>query len=559
MNFDSPSKRLLIMDAIGRSFLWRSPKRPERLLLMVLACLLFTPPIFARSEEEAQTTEMASRILRGEKPEGIPIIYADSNVNILNWRQLRCWGISQEHLPEPRIIRFRDPTLWEEYKRYAFGVIALFIIQIALITGLILARREQQVVKRELDDRLRFEMMLSDLSADFLGLLPAEVDRKIQDWLQRLVEFLGVDRGAFLQFSNDGEIIHNTYRWVTPESDITAGFMTKSDSREKAPWYVDQLRHGVVLKASRWLEELPPSAVDERENGRRIGIKSHLAIPISFGGSVICAMAFSTVRFYRKWPPDLIARLNLVGEIFAGALSRKYADIELQGLTARLLRSQDDERRRIARELHDVTAQNLGTITINLTGLLQDRFRPSDVLRILVECRALSEQSLNELRTLSYLLHPPLLDQAGLVFALEWYIDGFIKRSGIRVGLVVPPDLNRLPPEVEMALFRVVQECLINIHRHSGSSTAEIRLERRNGPVVLEVKDQGCGLPANGEVGDADDIVSVGVGIPGMRQRLSQLGGSLEIETGEHGTTVTAVVPLDEGWKYDSYSAGGRS
>jgi signal transduction histidine kinase len=526
--------------------------------LMVLACLLFTSPILARSEEEAQTTEMASRILRGEIPDDIPIIYADSNVDILNRRQLRRWSINEDQLPAQHITRFRNPTLWEEYKRYALGVIALFIIQMALITGLILARREQQIVKRELDDRLRFETMLSDLSADFLGLLPAEVDRKIQDWLQRLVEFLGVDRGAFLQFSDDGEIIHNTYRWITPESDIAAGFMTKSDSREKAPWYVDQLRRGVVLKSSKWLEELPPNAMDERENGRRIGIKSHLAIPISFGGSVICAMAFSTVRFYRKWPPDLIARLNLVGEIFAGALSRKYADIELQGLTARLLRSQDDERRRIARELHDVTAQNLGTITINLTGLLQDRFRPSDVLRILVECRALSEQSLNELRTLSYLLHPPMLDQAGLVFALEWYIDGFIKRSGVRVGLVVPPDLSRLPPDVEMALFRVVQECLINIHRHAGSSTAEIRLERRGGQVVLKVKDQGCGLPANGEVGEADEIVSVGVGIPGMRQRLSQLGGSLEIETGDHGTTVTAVVPLEEGGKCDSYSAGGR-
>jgi signal transduction histidine kinase/ABC-type uncharacterized transport system substrate-binding protein len=506
----------------------------------------------------SQAIEMASRILRGEKPKNIPIIYADSTVNILNWRQLRRWGISDDNLPARRIIRFRDPTLWEEYQRYIFGAIALIISQMALITGLILARREQQIVKRELDDRLRFETMLSDLSADFLGLLPAEVDRKIQDWLQRLVEFLGVDRGAFLQFSDDGEIIHNTYRWVTPESDITAGFMTKIDSRERAPWYVGQLRRGVVLKSSRWLENLPPNAVDERENGHRIGIKSHLAIPISFGGSVICALAFSTVRSYRKWPPDLIARLNLVGEIFAGALSRKYADIEMQGLTARLLRSQDDERRRIAMELHDVTAQNLGTITINLAGLLQNRFRPSDVLRILMECRALSEQSLDELRTLSYLLHPPMLDQAGLVFALEWYIDGFIKRSGIRVVLVVSPDLNRLPPDVEIALFRVVQECLINIHRHSGSSTAEIRLERRDVRVILEVEDQGRGLPANGKVGEADDIVSVGVGIPGMRQRLSQLGGSLVIETGDQGTIVTAVLPLEEGGKYDSYSVGGR-
>jgi len=502
-----------------------------------------------------QTMGMAMRVLQGERPENIPVIMADTPVNMLNWRQLRRWKISDDLLPSQRIIQFREPSLWEQHKNIIIGAIALFLIQTILIARLIVARRGQQVTRQELADRLRFQTILSDLSADVLGSRPADIDRKVSDWLNRLIEFLGVDRGVFLQFSDKGETIHRTYESAIPESQVAVNALN-GDSPDKAPWYVEQLCRGVTLKSSKWLDELPTEAVHEKERGRVIGVKSHLAIPISSGGSVVAAIAFTTLKAYRKWPPDLVARLSLVGDIIAGALSRKYTDEELQGLTARLMQSQDDERRRIARELHDVTAQNLGTITMNLEGLLQDRYRPTDVMRILTESRTLGRESLNELRTLSYLLHPPMLEQAGLVFALEWYIDGFIRRSGIHVGLVAPPELNRLPPEVEIALFRVVQECLINIHRHSGSSTAEIRLEKRGGQVVIEVRDQGRGLRSSDR--STDGFATVGVGIPGMRQRLSQLGGSLEIETSGSGTTVIAVVPIEVGGECGSYSIGGR-
>jgi two-component system, NarL family, sensor kinase len=225
---------------------------------------------------------------------------------------------------------------------------------------------------------------------------------------------------------------------------------------------------------------------------------------------------------------------------------------ELAQLTTRLFNIQDEERRRIARELHDGTAQNLFAISVNLQRL--GHLSPAngdEADRLIVESQSLVEQSLKEIRTLSYLLHPPLLDQAGLVSALQWYVEGFSKRSGIDIEVYAQP-IGRLAPDVEMALFRVVQEALSNVRRHSESASASIRLEHRHSQVVLEIKDQGRGLSLEGNGFDASGSVCPGVGIPGMKQRLRQLGGKLEITSNGDGTTVSAVVPIANGGNHGS-------
>jgi len=163
----------------------------------------------------------------------------------------------------------------------------------------------------------------------------------------------------------------------------------------------------------------------------------------------------------------------------------------------------------------------------------------------LAECQALCEQSLQEIRTLSYLLHPPLLDQVGLVSTLQWYVDGFAKRSGIDVALVVMGEMGRLPRQVEMDLFRVVQEGLANVHRHSGSGTGTVRLEKQGAQLVLQIEDQGCGM-REALATPPEEVGSLGVGILGMRQRLRQHGGHLEITSSGQGTTVRVTVPLFE-------------
>ena len=235
---------------------------------------------------------------------------------------------------------------------------------------------------------------------------------------------------------------------------------------------------------------------------------------------------------------------------------RKEAEQQLAQLSAKLLLTQDEERRRIARELHDVTAQSIGLIMLNLAQVQKAAATLDSLSKDkLTESLAFGEQALKDIRTLSYILHPPLLDQAGLITALKWYVKGFYERSGVKVNFTESGnDGQRMPPEVEYALFRVVQECLTNIRRHTNSETAEINLTRTAETVSLSVRDHGkqhkLEMPRN-----SDSAEFVGVGIPGMRHRLKQLGGELVVESNLNGTTMTATVPVR--WVvYDSYTSG---
>ena len=222
----------------------------------------------------------------------------------------------------------------------------------------------------------------------------------------------------------------------------------------------------------------------------------------------------------------------------------KEAERELQELSARLLDIQDEERRRIARELHDVTGQNLTAIGLNLMVLERSATLDPPSKAILLECQRLCEESKQEIRTLSYLLHPPMLDQFGLMGALDWYISGLKQRAKISVALHIEPDLGRFPMDLETDLFRVVQEGLTNILRYSGSETAIIRLLKKETNLVLKIEDKGRGLPSKAHLDAHGKEVPFGVGIPGMRERLRQHGGTLEVRSNAGGTTIAAVVPI---------------
>jgi two-component system NarL family sensor kinase len=217
---------------------------------------------------------------------------------------------------------------------------------------------------------------------------------------------------------------------------------------------------------------------------------------------------------------------------------------QMRTLTGRLLRAQDDERRRIAQMLHETTAQDLAALKMLLARLNRTADGLNDSERgALTESMALAEQSMAEIRTLSYLLYPPFLDETGLLSALRWYAAGFAERSGITVDLDLPESFDRLSLDTETALFRIVQESLINIHRHAGSQTARIRLRRDVETLELEIADRGHGIPpASLERIRSGGIV--GVGIAGMSERIEVLGGRLEIASSDRGTTVRARLPL---------------
>ncbi|HKS65750.1 MAG TPA: CHASE3 domain-containing protein [Candidatus Acidoferrales bacterium] len=227
---------------------------------------------------------------------------------------------------------------------------------------------------------------------------------------------------------------------------------------------------------------------------------------------------------------------------------RRQAEEVVRQLSGRLLKVQDQERRRIARELHDSLGQLLSSLKMNLDQMASRSGGIAAPREETIQmCLELTQQSLDETRTLSYLLHPPLLDEFGFASAAKWYVDGFVKRSKIDVKLEIAPDFERLPEEVELALFRVLQESLTNIHRHSGSPTAEIVARSLQRVVTLQITDHGKGISP--EVLEKFRRIrgGVGVGLAGMRERIEELGGNLNIESEGRTTVLEVKIPVPEG------------
>ena len=267
---------------------------------------------------------------------------------------------------------------------------------------------------------------------------------------------------------------------------------------------------------------------------------------LAFGAGALAIIAIG--EYVRR---DLAAMYASRTEL-EDMVSKRTAELDsanqnLGELTARLLHLQDEERRRIARELHDSAGQTLAALSMNLASVGAELERLSKTASVVADSAALVTDMSTDIRTISYLLHPPLLDEAGLCSALTWYIKGFSERSKIDVALIIPDDFGRLPGDLETAIFRVVQECLTNIHRHSGSSTAKISITREGHQIQVRVSDRGKGIaPQKRKEISSSAIANPGVGIRGMRERLRQLGGTLDVYSdGEgKGTIITAKLPV---------------
>jgi signal transduction histidine kinase len=235
-----------------------------------------------------------------------------------------------------------------------------------------------------------------------------------------------------------------------------------------------------------------------------------------------------------------------VGAIVQDVTPLKRAENAIRWLSGRLLQMRDDERRRLARDLHDSLGQILSAIKMNLSYLARDTSPLDERGRNAVtESRELIDSCIKEVRTLSHLLHPPMLDEVGLLPAIRWFVTGFSQRSGIDVKLDLPATLQRFPIELEIAIFRVVQEGLTNVHRHSGSPTAIVSLGVEDSQVHLKVIDHGRGIPSQALAARQEDS-SIGIGLPGMRERTRQLGGKMEIDSSGEGTAIHVTLPLGE-------------
>jgi PAS domain S-box-containing protein len=257
-------------------------------------------------------------------------------------------------------------------------------------------------------------------------------------------------------------------------------------------------------------------------------------------GAVIGASLIARDMTDRKRAEEQIGRMNQ----------------ELQDLSGRLIRSQDETRRSIARDLHDGVGQEFVALAMHLSLL---RTSPAvsanpEAEKALGASIALAEQCSRQVRSMSYLLHPPLLDELGLASALQNFVEGFSERAGMPVELSIESEIGRLHTELETTLFRIVQEALSNIHRHSGSRTARVRLARNGTEILLDVSDEGCGIPAGLLDGSGSHVARLGVGIPGMRERARQLGGRFEIRSDTGGTSISVALPIREPNETNSHS-----
>ena len=277
------------------------------------------------TEEGRLAGDMGRRVLNGERPENIPIVYEDTNVYEFDWRQLKRWGLKESALPPGSLVRFKEPSLWENHKREVIGTAAAFSVLSLLVIGLLINLGQRRRAERALAKRLQFETLLAELSAQFVTVEANEVDREIDQGLKRLGEFLGIDRGIMWRYAENRAEFLPSHFWAAPGIEP----MPPAPVREHFPWIISQLLRDRLVVFSR-PDELPKEAQYDRQSLMASGTKSLLCLPLTIGSRFMGALTLSTFRSHKVWPPGLAQELRPIGEIFANALIRSVADNELR-------------------------------------------------------------------------------------------------------------------------------------------------------------------------------------------------------------------------------------
>jgi signal transduction histidine kinase len=401
-------------------------------------------------------------------------------------------------------------------------------------------------------ERLRFETLLAELSATFVNLAAGQVDSQIEAALRDLVEFLGIDRGGLAEWLVEQKqlvLTHSYHRPGVPP-------LPRMDVTEQFPWYARTTHRGEAVRFSRLPDDLPPDATAEREYCSQVGLRSHLMVPLKVKDAVVGAIGFDSFRGARDWPDDLVQCLRLVGEIFANALARKRADEALRAreqslrqtreglrkLAARLLHAQEEERRRIAREMHDDWTQRLALLGIDLAKLERHIGAPEKALPLL---HTMQEQLVwlsEDMHALSRQLHPSILDDLGLAEALRSECASFSRREGIAVVYRPEEIPTTLPKDVALCVYRVAQEALRNLAKHAAVRQAWVSLAAAGPELVLRIQDRGVGFDPAGAHSQP------GLGMSGMEERVRLIGAQLAVTSAPgRGTTVEVRVPLARG------------
>jgi signal transduction histidine kinase len=408
-----------------------------------------------------------------------------------------------------------------------------------------------------LEERLQFEALLAGMSAAFVNIPADHVDSLIESVLQRLVEFLRLDRGNLAELVAAKGHLVITHSYHVPG----APPQTRMVIDDQLPWYSRTIRQGRVLRLNRLPDDLPPEATAEREYCVRIGLKSGVMIPLKVNGAVVGALGLASFRGSREWPDYLIQRLRLVGEIFTNAVARKRADVafgelvenlrsreqslqqtreHLRTLAAKLLHAQEEERSRVAREMHDDWTQRLALLGIDFVKLERQLATPETALPLLRNMQKQLIDLSEDVHALSRQLHPSILGDLGLVEALRSECAGFSRREGITAVYYPPGTQVTVAPEVALCVYRVAQEALRNVAKHAKVNEVSVSLAASASELRLRVEDKGIGFDG------AATISQAGLGLSSMQERALLMGGQLTVASAPgQGTVAELMAPLE--------------
>jgi PAS domain S-box-containing protein len=615
------------------------------------------------TKEALWTAEIAARVLSGERPDNIPVVYATDLQIRVDWRALRRWQIPESALPLGSVVLNREPTLWERYRKYVVAAIAVIAAQLLLILGLLWQRAKRRKVEASLVESLRFEGLLADLSTTFINLPEDEVDANIEKNLGRIAEFFNIERITFLEFSAKKTELIATFSWtakgINPPPSVVAA--------RQFPHWTNRLLRGEVVLASALPGPHEEEASPEKEYLRQHGAMSAALVPLTAGGEALGFISFVSTKCQVPWADDVIKQMRALAEIFSNALRRKRADevlresegrfrlvadnapsliwmagtdklriffnkgwldftgrsmeqelgdgwvsgvhpddlerclatystafdaradfemeyrlrrfdgeyswivdygvprfesdgtfcgyigscvditerksseASLHQLSGRLIDAQEQERTRIARELHADFSQRMALLQIRLEQLGQENTASfsSKARQQLHSISEIASEISSNIHDLSHQLHPSKLDTLGLMASVRGLCREFSEQHKLQVRFVHEDISGQIPKDVTLCLFRIVQEALRNVVKHSGASEAAVELSGQGDGIDLCISDDGVGFETGSAKGAA------GLGLISMRERLRLVGGNIVIESEPlHGTKLHAHVPL---------------
>ncbi len=404
------------------------------------------------------------------------------------------------------------------------------------------ARKRREAAEAARTDRMQRQSAALMRLANRYDCGWADLEACLRSICAAATEVLGVDRVSVWLLDSEGRTLRCAELFERATQRHSEG---GSLAANRFPRFLEALRTQRVIEAA---DVRADSRLQEIAAGQWLAPvpTSIIAAAVRSSGDLSGVVCFDQVGASRAWHLDEVSFAGGIADQIAQARldwERERVLGDLRGLAGELMRIQDEERRRVGRDLHDSTGQTLAALELDLARLMENaKSLPAAQRELLAECVRLASMCSSEIRTASYLLHPPLLDELGLVSALRWLADGLRNRGGIDVRLDLPESMPRLRPDEELTLFRIAQEALTNAQRHSASPWVSLRLKRNGNSVDLEIEDGGRGMPSRD---DALGAPILGVGLAGMRERMRQIGGSFAVESTGSGTRIRASIVVN--------------